>query len=184
MRPPASPVSAMGQKRTSSGRSAMSAFLLRADILNVVIALASHWVRLRSTWLNTRRTLSRLKPDSPPICGRRRTTRSIPTEAFDPNICVFWSHVQAGVTDCRMILLNCCANLIARSLIHKEVSMRQVVIGITVTLALAGMLASDAEAAAQCCRLSGRWFCGTMCRGTAAPRCCKQFGRWQCPCPH
>ena len=39
-----------------------------------------------------------------------------------------------------MILLNCCANLIARSLIHKEVSMRQIVIGITVALALAGML--------------------------------------------
>jgi len=139
-------------------------------------------VRLRSTWLNTHRTLSRLKTLTRRqfVGGVARRVRSQQTRS----ICVFWSHVQAGVTDCRMILLNCCANLIARSLIHKEVSMRQVVIGITVALALAGMLASDAEAAAQCCRLSGRWFCGTMCRGTAAPRCCKQFGRWQCPCPH
>jgi len=40
--------------------------------------------------------------------------------------------------------------------------MRQIVIGITITLTLAGMLASDAEAAAQCCRLSGRWLCGTL----------------------
>src|SRR5262249_23477498 len=113
--------------------------------------------------------------------GQKRTSkREISMSAFllraDPTVCVTPAYTCDQNTQI--------ANLIARCLIHKEVSMRQIVIGITVALALAGMLASDAEAAAQCCRLSGRWFYGTMCRGTAAPRCCKQFGRWQCPCPH
>jgi hypothetical protein len=136
-----------------------------------------HRVRLRSTWLNAR-TLSRLKP-----LTRGQFVGGVARRVRSQYLCILVTRTSR-VTDCRMILLNCCANLIARSLIHKEVSMRQIVIGITVTLTLAGMLASDAEAAAQCCRLSGRWLCGTMCRGTAAPRCCKQFGRWQCPCPH
>jgi hypothetical protein len=77
--------------------------------------------------------------------------------------------------------------------------MRKVVIGITVTLALAGMLAGNAEAAPLrgCCIVAGYWMCGMACwgqhqsappplRNPARPAsgCCKQYGRWQCPCPH
>jgi len=67
--------------------------------------------------------------------------------------------------------------------------MRKVVIGITgaVTLLLAGMLASNAEAArlTGCCHIAGRWFCGMACGSSAVSRpssCCKLYGRWHCPC--
>jgi len=72
--------------------------------------------------------------------------------------------------------------------------MRKVVIVITVTLALAAMLAGKAEA--RCCNVAGIPMCGMVCwnkehptippysRNRPASGCCKQYGRWQCPCPH
>ena len=67
--------------------------------------------------------------------------------------------------------------------------MRKVVIGITgaVALLLAGMFASNAEAArlTGCCHINGYWMCGMACGDTGpspAPRCCKLYGRWHCPC--
>ena len=66
--------------------------------------------------------------------------------------------------------------------------MRKVVVGTigAVTLLLAGMLASNAEAAplTGCCHVAGAWVCGMACWGhSPAPRCCKLYGRWHCPCP-
>jgi hypothetical protein len=48
--------------------------------------------------------------------------------------------------------------------------MRKVVIGITVTLALAGMLAGNAEAAPLrgCCIVAGYWMCGMACLGSTS----------------
>jgi len=75
--------------------------------------------------------------------------------------------------------------------------MRKVVIVITVTLALTGMLAGSAEA--RCCNVAGIPMCGMVCWNKEHPTippssrhsparpalgCCKQYGRWQCPCPH
>jgi len=73
--------------------------------------------------------------------------------------------------------------------------MRNVVIVITITLALTGTLAGNAEA--RCCNVAGIPMCGMVCWNQNHPTippysrnarhaagCCKQYGRWQCPCPH
>ena len=65
--------------------------------------------------------------------------------------------------------------------------MRKVAIGLTgvIALLLAGMLASDAEAAplTGCCHRAGAWVCGMVCGVFPAQKCCKLYGRWHCPCP-